>query len=357
MKICYGVQGTGNGHIARARIMAKAFAERAENFGDVQVDFIFSGRDAGAYFDMEVFGDYQTRRGLTFIADKGRIDHWQTTTHNSLTQLRRDIKALDLSSYDLVLNDFEPITAWAARKQKIPSISISHQAAFCYPVPQADKSLLDRFIMRWFAPCQVNLGVHWYHFNSPILPPFIDEEPVVEPHGNEILVYLPFEDYQDVLEALLPLSEQNFVLFHPAIKRSGVEENVRLEPLSKPRFKYSLQHCAGVIANAGFELSSEALRLGKKILLKPLNGQFEQASNVKTLRMLGLCDDMADLSSEVIEEWLETQSNPIIAYPKQPDVLLEWILARNWHDTQTLCDTLWKQVKFPQEVLARARQF
>jgi hypothetical protein len=72
--------------------------------------------------------------------------------------------------------------------------------------------------------------------------------------------------------------------------------------------------------------------------------------------MLGLCDDMANLSSEVIEEWLGTQANPIIPYPKQPDILLEWILAKDWHNTKTLCEDLWKQVKFPQEVLARARQ-
>lgn len=39
MKILYGVQGTGNGHIARARAMSKAFESH-----DVQVDFLFSGR-------------------------------------------------------------------------------------------------------------------------------------------------------------------------------------------------------------------------------------------------------------------------------------------------------------------------
>ena len=39
MKILYGVQGTGNGHIARARAMSHAFKEH-----DVEVDFLFSGR-------------------------------------------------------------------------------------------------------------------------------------------------------------------------------------------------------------------------------------------------------------------------------------------------------------------------
>ena len=53
MKLLYGVQGTGNGHIARARIMAAALAKRS----DVEVDFVFTGREPDKYFDMDVFGD------------------------------------------------------------------------------------------------------------------------------------------------------------------------------------------------------------------------------------------------------------------------------------------------------------
>mgnify|MGYP002700608893 CR=1 FL=1 len=48
MKILYAVQGTGNGHITRARVMAKAFNMRDE----VEVDFIFSGRSKEQYFDL-----------------------------------------------------------------------------------------------------------------------------------------------------------------------------------------------------------------------------------------------------------------------------------------------------------------
>ncbi|NMS31154.1 glycosyltransferase family protein, partial [Vibrio parahaemolyticus] len=51
MKILYGVQGTGNGHIARARAMSHAFKEH-----DVEVDFLFSWRAPEKYFSMEAFG-------------------------------------------------------------------------------------------------------------------------------------------------------------------------------------------------------------------------------------------------------------------------------------------------------------
>ena len=49
MRLLYGVQGTGNGHIARARIMAAALAQR----DDINVDFVFTGRPPEKYFDME----------------------------------------------------------------------------------------------------------------------------------------------------------------------------------------------------------------------------------------------------------------------------------------------------------------
>ncbi|HCS28312.1 MAG TPA: glycosyltransferase, partial [Spongiibacteraceae bacterium] len=51
MRILYGVQGTGNGHISRARMMARHFTLRGS-----KVDYLFSGRDLGRYFDMQCFG-------------------------------------------------------------------------------------------------------------------------------------------------------------------------------------------------------------------------------------------------------------------------------------------------------------
>ena len=46
MKILYGIQGTGNGHVTRARVMANAFKQMG-----VEVDYVFSGRAQQNYFD------------------------------------------------------------------------------------------------------------------------------------------------------------------------------------------------------------------------------------------------------------------------------------------------------------------
>lgn len=349
-KILYGVQGTGNGHITRARIMAAAFAQR----DDVHVDYLFSGRDIDKYFDMEAFGHYQTRRGLSFSTNNGSINVLNTVRQNSLIQCWKDIRDLNVSEYDVVINDFEPITAWAAKLSSVPCINISHQAAFACPIPQASKTLIDRAILHSFAPSNIRLGVHWYHFGQHILPPFIKQH-----HQNSatlsehILVYLPFESLNEIKECIEPLSEQSFIVFHPDIKHSHTINNVQYRSPGYSEFQSALHQCVGVIANGGFELSSEALVLGKKLLLKPLAGQFEQSSNIMTLQSLGLCEFMPFLSSEFIDDWLETQGNSPIHFPDQSSVLVDWILQKQWDKPQTLCDKLWQNVHFPQNVSER----
>lgn len=346
INIFYGVQGTGNGHISRARVMAKAFAQR----DDVKVQFLFSGRAAEKYFDMEIFGDYQTCTGLTFAHADGAVNQLDTVMQSKPWQLWRDIRNLDLSDYDLVLNDFEPISAWAAKRQNVPSISISHQAAFARDVPKTGQTITDKLIMRYFAPTAMSLGVHWYHFGQSIMPPFIEDQASHASDGNHYLVYLPFESLHDIQVLLESVSEHNFLCFHPDLEQDKIEGHIQWRRTSKDGFHQALHSCAGVIANGGFELSSECLQLGKKLLLKPLHGQFEQSSNVHTLAALGLCKTMKNLDLDTLESWLEWPPGESVQFPNNPELLIDWLVSRHWDDTESICRALWQQVKFPQRI-------
>lgn len=346
LRIMYGVQGTGNGHITRARAMAKAFTERS----DIQVDYLFSGRPPEKYFDMEVFGDYQTRNGLTFVHSEGSISQVKTVLQARPIQLIKDIRSLDLSGYDLLLNDFEPVTAWAAKQQKLPSISISHQAAFSQDVPKAGQGLTDKIIMKFFAPTDIKMGVHWYHFGHSIMPPFIEDRAENANTGSYFLVYLPFESIQDITTLLESLSEHNFICYHPDIESDHEQGHIKWRKTSKVGFHNALHGCGGVIANGGFELSSECLQLGKKLLIKPLHGQFEQLSNAKTLLALDLCQVMMKLDVEALEKWIEHTPGEAVTFPDDPSCLIDWLVARNWQDTKSVCEQLWQQVNFPEKV-------
>lgn len=348
MKILYGVQGTGNGHIARARAMASALAKQS----DVSVDFLFSGRDDKAYFSMEDFGDYQTRRGLTFTTEKGKVSHMKTALNTNPSQLWKEVSDMDLEGYDVVLNDFEPITAWAAKKQNVPSIGISHQNAFRYSVPKKGASWLDQTLIQHFAPTQHHLGLHWYHFQQPILPPIVHTPTQIDNQKHDfILVYLPFEALPAISDLLQRFANRHFICYHPEVTEMSQQEHLTFMPLSYQNFQRDLHACHGVIANGGFELPSEALTLGKKLLLKPLDGQFEQMSNVATLESLGLASSMQWLDPSIVRTWLDDQPAERVIYPNVAESIADWVVQGEWGNIAPLWSHLWEQVDFPNYAL------
>lgn len=342
MKILYGVQGTGNGHLSRARVMATALAR----YG-VSVDYLFSGRPEDQFFDMQAFGDFQLCRGLTFATGNGSIQTGNTLLKNLDCRWWREISNLDLSGYDLLLNDFEPISAWAARQQKIPSIGISHQAALKYPVPKAGDTWFNEKLLSYFAPVDLSLGCHWHHFGYPILPPFVEVSPVQQEFPHHILVYLPFESPHAIAALLSPHREYSFKVYHAGAAPECLPPHIRWHGFDRNGFKAQLASCGGVIGNAGFELASEALTLGKKLLVKPVIGQFEQLSNVAALELLGAAETMMTLDPGTLERWLKQLSPQPINYPCVADKLVHWLLAGQWHSSADLCRQLWDGVRLP----------
>ena len=341
--IFYGVQGTGNGHITRARVMAKAL--KAAGF---EVQFQFTGRPADKYFDMEIFGDYQVKSGLTFNTNKGQVSYLKTVLESQPIKLIRDIRSLDLHGYDYVISDFEPVTAWAAKQQGIPVIGIGHQYAFQYQIPREGADPMAEQVMRLFAPADIGIGLHWHHFGQPILPPIIETPDLPEQvQTNKIVVYLPFEDSEAVIKHLSPFENFEFHVYSPHVVPSKYA-HISCKPLSRDGFQADVHDCVGIISNAGFELASEALQLGKKILVKPLHAQMEQISNAAAIKQLGYGKTMFDIDVQVIEDWLHDSHAVRINYPKVADILVKWLLDGKPAIDQDFVAEVWKNV----EVLA-----
>ena len=343
MKILYGVQATGNGHITRARAMAP-FLKAA----GLDVTYLFSGRAREDFFDMEAFGDFKVHRGLTFQTADGHIQPIKTFQQNSVLTLLNDIRTLNTKEYDLVLTDFEPITAWAARRQKTPIIGVGHQYAFGQDIPQAGKTWLGQTVLKWFAPASKGLGVHWHHFGHAILPPIIHtESQQTEVETRTVLVYLPFENPKTVIEQLYKIEGYQFYLHCKGID-PGVYQNVEVFPFSRDGFQHNLARSESVLCNAGFELVSEALQFGKRIMVKPLAGQMEQASNAMALEQLKFAWVMEDLDWDKVRRWL-AQSQPVqVQYPNVAKAIVEWIARGEWQATEDLVSDLWGQVHSPQ---------
>lgn len=346
MKILYGVQATGNGHITRARTLAPELAALG-----IKVDYLFSGRPADRLFDMAPFGNYQIRTGLSFCVENGRMRHWKTARQANLRRFLRDVRNLDTRFYDLVLTDFEPVVAWAARRQKTPSIGIGHQYAFAHGVPKAGNNPAAAMILRHFAPANIALGSHWHHFDAPILPPLIQtaaepSQPAQDP--RQVLVYLPFENQDQVIQVLRQIDGFRFHLF-TADKAPGLYGPVHVHPFGRTTFQSRLAHCPAVICNAGFELISEALHLGKKILAKPIAGQMEQESNALALRRLGLGETCTKLDAHRIRHFLEHGVAHQVQYPNVAKALASWLSAGDWRSPQALSVAVWNDRAEPEE--------
>lgn len=343
MKLLYAVQATGNGHITRARAMLPAL----QRVG-IDVDFLFSGRAKEKLFDMQCFGDYQHYQGFTFMTADGKVQSWRTIKQAKLKQFWSDVKSLDLSRYDLLLNDFEPVSAWAARRQGIPSIGLAHQYALRYPLPGTEKTFWLKPAIDFFTPLERYLGVHWQHFDQTVLPPLLslpDTHSVDDEFDKQafILVYLPFEAIEKVVHWLQLFPCTQFKLYADVLEASSLG-HIQIHPLCSQAFPRDLKLCKGVISNTGFGLCSEALMLGKKLLTKPLAGQIEQYSNACILKKMGKAQVMHRLDANKLENWLTQESIAPIHYPNVAEHIAQWLVSGEDNRAEKLVKTVWQEV-------------
>jgi uncharacterized protein (TIGR00661 family) len=132
MKILYAFQGTGNGHTSRAIEIIPALLNRAE------VDVLISGTESELELPFNIKYRY---KGLSFVFGKnGGINYLKTLSKHSILTFIKEVKHCSVEQYDLVINDFEPISAWACKIKNVKCISLSHQSALLSnKIPKPEK--------------------------------------------------------------------------------------------------------------------------------------------------------------------------------------------------------------------------
>ena len=92
------------------------------------------------------------------------------------------------------------------------------------------------------------------------------------------------------------------------IKQPRQLGNILFIPVDKNAFNKSLIHCKAIITGAGFETPAEALFLGKKLMVIPIQGQYEQSCNAAALEKLGVVstDGLKNGFSGVFENWMNS---------------------------------------------------
>jgi len=332
MKILYAIQGTGNGHISVAMELIPLLKNRAD------VDILISGNQV----ELELPFDIKYRRkGFGFIFGKnGGIDFVRTFKTFNLKDFFNEIVTLPIREYDLVISDFEPVSAWAAKLKNIPCIALSHQAAILNsscPKPKKSNSI-SKFILRNYAPSLKQIGFHYKSYSSDILSPVIRKEIREQKISNQghYTVYLPAFSDEKIIEVLSKIKQVKWEVFSKNISSPWQYGNIYFSPIDNASFIQSISTCQGVLCNAGFETTAETLFLGKKLLVVPMKFQYEQHCNAVALKEMGVSVLKKFKKSNVpkISRWIEEDAKICMKYPNHSEDIIDKILHfnfnRNW---------------------------
>lgn len=284
MNILFGIQTTGNGHISRAQ----EILPRLMQIGKVTI--LLSGEAKEVHLPCH---HKIQLNGLTYSFDNdGRVSISKTAKSLKFTRFLKEVKNLDLSKYDLILNDFEPISAWAAKMQNRGCFSLSHQSSFLSektPRPSRRNELVE-LIMRYFAPSSTGIGFHFERYDDFIMPPVIKSsvQKLNPKKGSHYTVYIPAYKPELLERTFSKHKDAQWQIFSPQVKKVTRHANVIIQPTSKDAFVESLENCQGVVTAGGFELCAESMFLGKKLFAIPVINQYEQLCNSAALKKMGV---------------------------------------------------------------------
>jgi uncharacterized protein (TIGR00661 family) len=284
MKILYAVQATGNGHISRAHQLYPYLSQIGET------DIVLSGNNST--LDMNIPVKYRTR-GLSLMYNKcGSINYFKTFMEYSYSRNKKDISDLPVEKYDLIINDFDYITAMACKLKNKKSIQFGHQGSFMSPLTPRpkNKSIIGEWILKNYAPADHYVGLHFKPYDNFIFNAVIKDKIIAAtPRDNgHITVYLPsYENHclVDIFKSIKPIEVHWFL---KDVISPYKEDNIIYYNIDHELFNESLIHCHGLLTGGGFETPAEALYLGKKLMTIPIIGQYEQQCNSAALEEMGI---------------------------------------------------------------------
>ena len=326
MKILYAIQGTGNGHLSRARDIIP----HLQRYGTV--DVLVSGIQADV--DLGYSITYKLK-GLSFIfGKKGGVDIVATYKKGKLKQLWQEIKNVPVEDYDIVINDFEPVSAWACILRRKVCIGLSHQAAVLNPhAPQpAVADLAGTALLKYYAPAAKQFGFHFKRYGDNIYTPVIRQQvrALTPANKGHYTVYLPAYDDKRIIKVLSQFKNIQWDVFSKHNKTKFTQGNISIQPIYNKAFIQSMATAEGVLCGAGFETPAEALYLQKKLMVIPMKGQYEQQCNAAALKKMGVpvLKSLKKKHSDKIKSWLYSKEYIQLAYPDETKEIINKVIQQ-----------------------------
>jgi len=328
MKVLYAIQGTGNGHLSRARDIIPALQKN-----NVTLDILVSGTQADIEIPHPV--KYQLRGWSFIFGKKGGVDFWRTYLKTNSKRLQKEIKSVPVEDYDIVINDFEPVSAWACKLQHKPCIALSHQAAVLSPnAPKPKKNdSLGKLILKNYAPATHFYGLHFKEYDKNIFQPVIRQEirKTTRSRGEHYTVYLPSYSDDKILNMLSKVKGVEWQVFSKHNKSKYFWRNISVFPIDNASFIHSMATSKGILCGAGFETPAEALHMQKKLMVIPMKGQYEQQCNAAALKQMGVpvIKSLKAKHLDTLRDWVQSDRKIEVHYPDITERLVNRVLAES----------------------------
>jgi uncharacterized protein (TIGR00661 family) len=303
MKILFGIQATGNGHLVRSTEIYKLLKQHPDV---TQLDVLISGGKAQMGLPFEVNYEY---KGLSFYyGKKGKISVLKSIGKANFLSIAVALLKVPFKKYDLIISDFEPITLWGAKIAGVKRVGIGNMYSMTSKkFPKTKGTALTKLITGMMCPAKNKIGMHFQKFDDFIYYPVIRSEirNAFPTDRNIYLVYLNSFTDEELLKCFssMQLKHNHFFIYSKTAKEPYQYNNCSVMPLNNETFTRHITECSGVITAAGFQTVSEALYLGKKLFVIPIKKQSEQLSNAKVLSEMGV-NTSTELQAQEIAEWM-----------------------------------------------------
>jgi uncharacterized protein (TIGR00661 family) len=324
MKLLYGISGIGTGHSNRQMPIIEHFARDSEVaiFCYDESHRIYSKRFADQDNVTIIPID------IPFIAGNLHGLDWEETARvnrgkdfNTINSQAMAKAQEVLGRPDLVVTDYEPLSAQYAYAHDAPLVTLDQQSKYLlgHEFPEVEGQSFQDEIMRlrmFFPTADARVACSFFQVDSTenrygvtIFPPTLKDQIVNldREEGNSVLMYVSsqkaFVQSLDEVMEMCAAQDEHFDIFLRDIPELDVPENVTVYQHGAPRFYDALRKCKGIVSTAGHTLFSEAMYLGIPVYAIPLP-VYEQHMNAHVMEKHGFGVSRPKLDRESLEDFL-----------------------------------------------------
>ncbi len=351
MKILYGISGIGTGHSNRQMPIIEHFA-RDSTMAIFCYDEShriysqkFAGQDNVTIIPIDIPFIAGNLHGLDW-KETARVNRGKDfNTINSLAMARAEEV---LGKPDIVVTDYEPLSAQYAYAHDAPLVTLDQQSKYLCGdnFPEFDGQSFQDEIMRlrmFFPTADARIACSFFQVESPenrygvrIFPSTLKDQIVglERKEENSVLMYVSsqkaFVQSLDEVMEMCAAQDEHFDIFLRNIPELEVPANVTVYQHGDPRFYDALSKCKGIVSTAGHTLLSEAMYLGIPVYAIPLS-VYEQHMNAHVLEQHGFGVSRPKLDRESLEDFLsripdfkaniERDSKVLLRRAGQPEII------------------------------------